>query len=533
LDTNQTNNMLTFATQKPDIRFNAINSGVRNIVSGNEFLASFRVRMDIERNGVMARILPPPTVQYHRASRQVEVARRDAEAGGWNLRDKKVSHSLAIKYWSFINFSPLGPLALQKFVNETIVVCHDTGIRILNLSPIVRNASPEGDVTQIMQRAFLDIGPIPSQREIGIARPIIICILPNDGVPLYKGIKLAGDSLIGIVTQCVQARHASLAKKQYIANVVAKINMKLMGVNQVIAKENVPFIHERPTMIFGADISHPAAGLIHKPSIAAVVGSLDATCARYSPVVSLQKPRVTPEGGYKGPQDVIQDLQAIVSKLARKFYFETGSKPERIIFYRDGVSETQYRRVLDEEVKAIVEACESIESGYRPSITYIAVQKRHQARFRPSAPADMGKDGNVKPGTVVDTQITHPSQFDWFLCSHASLQGTSKPTRYHVLHDEHRFSSDELQALTYNLCYLYGRATRAVSVCPPVYFAHLAARRATLHFEGEGWHEGVLSDAATALAAAAAAGGVDRACDEFIKGYREVNEGLQSTMYYV
>ena len=33
-----------------------------------------------------------------------------------------------------------------------------------------------------------------------------------------------------------------------------------------------------------------------------------------------------------------------------------------------------------------------------------------------------GKGGNIPPGTVVDTVITHPREFDFFLCSHAGIQ---------------------------------------------------------------------------------------------------------------
>lgn len=35
------------------------------------------------------------------------------------------------------------------------------------------------------------------------------------------------------------------------------------------------------------------------------------------------------------------------------------------------------------------------------------------------------------------------------------LQGTSRPTHYHVLHDENKFTADGLQVLTNNLCYTY------------------------------------------------------------------------------
>jgi eukaryotic translation initiation factor 2C len=49
------------------------------------------------------------------------------------------------------------------------------------------------------------------------------------------------------------------------------------------------------------------------------------------------------------------------------------------------------------------------------------------------------------------------------------------------LHDENDFTADGLQELSYRLCYLYCRATRAVSVVPPAYYAHLVATRARFH----------------------------------------------------
>ena len=33
-----------------------------------------------------------------------------------------------------------------------------------------------------------------------------------------------------------------------------------------------------------------------------------------------------------------------------------------------------------------------------------------------------GKSCNVPPGTTVDTVITHPHDFDFYLCSHAGIQ---------------------------------------------------------------------------------------------------------------
>ncbi|KAG4996968.1 hypothetical protein JHK84_028001 [Glycine max] len=34
---------------------------------------------------------------------------------------------------------------------------------------------------------------------------------------------------------------------------------------------------------------------------------------------------------------------------------------------------------------------------------------------------------NILPGTVVDSKICHPTEFDFYLCSHAGIQGTSRP----------------------------------------------------------------------------------------------------------
>lgn len=124
-----------------------------------------------------------------------------------------------------------------------------------------------------------------------------------------------------------------------------------------------------------------------------------------------------------------------------------------------------------------------------PKMTFVIVKKRHNTRFffRDSATGGMN---NVQPGTVIDTDIVHPEGFDFYLNSHAALQGnfsfthsvkvfffsgTSRPILYHVLYDEIGFSSDEIQSLTYYLCHSDVRCTKAVSVPAPVHYAHLAA----------------------------------------------------------
>ncbi|CAB4481845.1 unnamed protein product [Rhizophagus irregularis] len=137
--------------------------------------------------------------------------------------------------------------------------------------------------------------------------------------------------------------------------------------------------------------------------------------------------------------------------------------------------------LLKSELTAIKAACQSLEADYRPTITFVVIQKRHHTRFFPMERKYADRSGNCLPGTVVDMDITHPFEFDFYLLSHAGLHGTSRPTYYQVLYDENRFDANRLQTLSYNLCHIYARCTRAVSLVPPIYYARLAAKRARLY----------------------------------------------------
>lgn len=61
--------------------------------------------------------------------------------------------------------------------------------------------------------------------------------------------------------------------------------------------------------------------------------------------------------------------------------------------------------------------------------------------------------------------------------AHAGLKGTTRPTHYYVVHDDIGFKADELQTLTNHISYLYSRATKAVSLASPAYYADMACER--------------------------------------------------------
>ncbi|GKE98590.1 argonaute 4-like protein, partial [Tanacetum coccineum] len=81
----------------------------------------------------------------------------------------------------------------------------------------------------------------------------------------------------------------------------------------------------------------------------------------------------------------------------------------------------------------------------------IAQKNHHTKFFQPGSP------DNAPPGTVIDNN--HPRNNDFYMCAHARMIGTTRPTHYHVLYDEIGFSADDLQELVHSLSYVfYNRA---------------------------------------------------------------------------
>ena len=80
-------------------------------------------------------------------------------------------------------------------------------------------------------------------------------------------------------------------------------------------------------------------------------------------------------------------------------------------------------QVLNVEVQALRRACTSAGLENRVVITFLVVQKRHHTRFFPTRREDEdGRNKNVPAGTIVDTVITHATELDFYLVSHASIQ---------------------------------------------------------------------------------------------------------------
>ena len=88
-------------------------------------------------------------------------------------------------------------------------------------------------------------------------------------------------------------------------------------------------------------------------------------------------------------------------------------------------------------------------------LIFVVVQKKTNARFGCEGgpvPGGKGKGkgkagglGNVFPGTVIDTGITDKQGFDFYMVSQFGLQGTCRPSHYHVLECPPSLTQDEVR----------------------------------------------------------------------------------------
>jgi eukaryotic translation initiation factor 2C len=178
--------------------------------------------------------------------------------------------------------------------------------------------------------------------------------------------------------------------------------------------------------------------------------------------------------------EIVEEMRGVSFLALEDYKKKNDGFPARIIVYRDGVGQGQFDEIRNVEIRALKSAMESIKCEAK--LTYIIVQKRHHVRLFPVGHENQDKSSNCVPGTIIDSEITRPGDFNFVLQSHAGnynfhlgLKGMSRPTFYHLIHDENNFASDDIEQISYNLCFLSERATRSISLPAPAYRAHLAA----------------------------------------------------------
>lgn len=456
---NQTRAMIEFAARRPFQNAESIvNDGlqvtkINPVAQGlNTHLKKFGIKVNPNLLTVPGRILPPPALSY-RAKTFTPVN------GAWNLDtrmlgDKPFRITRPLPSWNCLvinsgretiygGMNALNDL-LAKF-RQTLSTCG------LSPGPVQSPIAMNVDWPDLQNRNVKKVQQELSQKlKSGFKQKpqFLFIILPDDNAVLYDCIKYVCDVQLGVPNICSIGHKFSKEKGQiqYFSNVALKFNQKLGGINHSLEGNRLQPL-DNQTIVFGIDVTHPSPGSADSsPSIAGIVASVDQNFAQYPASIRTQK----------GRQEMVEELEEMVVERLRLWQKRNqGRLPSKVIVYRDGVSEGQYRIVLETEYPSFVGAFNKLYGAAKkhPKISIVVVGKRHHTRFYPTKKEDSDqKTGNPQPGTIVDRGVTGEKLFDFFLLAHQGLQGTSKPAHYVVLKDENKLGADQLQSLVSSMC---------------------------------------------------------------------------------
>lgn len=485
LDDEQTKRMVENAIQPPQERLGRLNDSLK-MLSWHEdpYLGHYRLKINPEQIQTDARILYPPKLQF-KDSQLIPEAK--GEKGTWNLTEMKfISTKTLLAPWGVMalnNTSETKKDQTTKFVDHLVSVYKSFGGKIAT-QPLVREQLLTASLAENVKQFYDDIHNQYHERP-----QILLFILPTettmDKTDVYLRIKNTCDCQLGVYSQCVQAEKAFREPRQYafFCNLLMKFNAKLGGATNGIVHVSPAHFLGR-TMIIGADVSHPAPGS-QAPSYAAMTVSMDSTAMRYAAAVETN--------GFRKEMVSDPNITKCLTPLIKRWkqlnkHLNQEHLPDHVYYFRDGVSEDQFKILLDSEVASLKRLFNSksmgkTSTGAKVKFTVVVAAKRHHIRFFPQGPLGTQKDGNGNPlpGTIVEHDVTDPKGNDIYLCSHRAIKGTARPTRYIMLMDEKKVPVNIFQKMLYEQCYQYIRSTTAVSLHPAVYYAHLASKRAQAH----------------------------------------------------
>ncbi|KAG1687203.1 hypothetical protein DVH05_005370 [Phytophthora capsici] len=478
--------ILTKTGQPPRARqANTMKQVLQAGFENDPYQAAFGMTVDQNFVKIQARVMDPPEVQFANVS--VRPPR-----GQWDLQ--RFVDGVTLRNWGIVVAANVTERDVSKFVGVLVSIAGKSGLMIDGRPHMTHRDQFRGaPVKELMTMCLKEL----EARNKGPAQ-LIMVVMEERSDEEFREINYTSDTVLGILNQCILAENIRDAKPSICRNLSLQINSRLGGKNSIL-RDPLPLVSTAPTIVIGADVDHPRPGMGSRPSIAAVVASMDCYSAKYIARVAAQT-----------AANDIHHLPHILRDLFLAFFKNTNRKPEHVIYYRNGVSEGQFHDILEAEMRSLRVAFKMISADYNPPVTFIVVNRRHHTRA-----AFFENDSNMAPGTVIDTGIVDSHRFDFFLYGHHGPLGTSVPCHYTVLHDENKMSAEDVQRLTYFLCYTCARCAKSVSCAVPVYYAQVVAERARLYLNES-------SDTSVAG-------------DSFNSGFdfTDLHENLKDSMYFI
>uniref|UniRef100_A0A671ULA5 Piwi-like protein 2 n=1 Tax=Sparus aurata TaxID=8175 RepID=A0A671ULA5_SPAAU len=251
---------------------------------------------------------------------------------------------------------------------------------------------------------------------------LVVCIMVGNRDDLYSAIKKLCCVKSPIPSQAINVR--TISKQQKLRSVAQKI---LLQMNSKLGGElwtvTVPLKH---LMVVGVDVHHDTSK-VHQ-SVMGFVASVNSSLTRWYSRVTFQTPN----------EELINGFRICFLAALQKYYEVNHNLPEKIVVYRDGVSDGQLRMVEQYEIPQLIKCFETFPT-YEPKLVFIVVQKRISTTLYSCMSNNFGAP---PPGTVLDHTLTQKDWVDFYLMAHHIRHGCGLPTHYISLYNTANLTPD-------------------------------------------------------------------------------------------
>ena len=311
---------------------------------------------------------------------------------------------------------------------------------------------------------------------------IVVILLPKNKKKDYERIKKTTTTIAVVPTQVVMVPINEKRFNSIIEKVALQIQAKV-GAQLWTVRPSAAF--GRYLMVIGIDVFHDT--VLRSKSVLGFCATIHPNLSKYYSTIAM----------HESGQEIATAIGSLFIEAINAFKQKAKRFPDAVIFFRDGVAETQIDAVKEMEVESVLRACQQVRDGaaaYSPNLIYTVVVKKTSARF--FAPAGTARGGgrgrgrggrgggstasgevsNPPPGTLVIGQVV-PERGDFYLISHFANQGMSAPSLYRTVYASNpgSFQLEELARLAYKLCHMYYNWSGAIKVPAPCMMAHKIA----------------------------------------------------------
>ena len=358
-----------------------------------------------------ARELAPPTIKYRKNEVKVE-------RGKFRCNEVIKTIKFGRDDWICITTKHL-TLTAKQMIQSLIRCSKNLGVHIEEPKIEGFDAKYSEDFIEELKHLDLNSG-----------KQIVLCVLDDKSKNFYSSIKKYLYEQIGIPSQVIHCKNKT-QNLSYYSNVLNQMVVKAKGeLYNIVIHQN---LQKSPTMIIGIDSSRASKGKTKIIMTASFSISLSAFFTQ---------------------QIIAENVENSLPELFRKAldYFKKmhNTYPNYVFIYRQGGNMKQKQKLYLTELPVIQTFFDSLNNSIK--FIYISVNKKTDLKFFQEKGSEYE---NPQSGTVVDTEVIAPNDYQFYLQPQYVNQGTATPVEYHVLFDTINMPIEDLEKITFNQTFYY------------------------------------------------------------------------------